>query len=442
MDTRTPPALDAENKLDSNSEGTPKQHKTRPEIVAWLVLLISFAVFCLLAWWLVGLVGNFLSNSVQPKAAQLALQSNYTFILHPGQNHEVQGYNGDSLHEGDTIHTDKDGQADLNLFDGTSIHLYPGTRLTFQRLRVTGFGRTHKDVSFSLTAGVVRLKLADHKTEDVFKAQTDDGAAINFNDLNGGSYRIELERNSDGISRTWISNYSSVGNIGVSANGSTEQQLGAGQQLLVVKGEAPSPPDNLGVELVNNGAFLDGLDGWQAGYDQGSDGGKTNGTVLADSELLGDETKTRAHFLRYGGDSEQNHAEVRLTQNIDKYVADYEHLNLELYVKLKFQSLQGGGALGSEYPFAVEVYYTDSNGDEQHFFNGFYYINSDPNNKTYDNASDPLLHSQEIRNNIWEHFTVDLMQLPQKPVQISRIVISASGHQFESYCTGLSLRAS
>lgn len=441
MKARTEP-VPVEPKNGSLPEGTPKQLKNRPEIVAWFVLLASFAVFCFLAWWLVGLVSNFLSNTVQPQTAQLALQSNYTFILHPGQNHEVQVYNGDFLHEGDVVHTDKDGQADLNLFDGSSIHLYPGTRLVFQQLRVTGFGRTHKDVVFMVNSGVVRIKMAAHKAEDIIQAGTDDGAAINFSDLSGGSYRIELERNSDGTSRTWISNYSSEGAIKVSANGSAEQPLEAGQQLLVVKGEAPSPPDNLGVELINNGAFLDGLDGWQTGYDQGSDGGKTNGLVIADSELLGDETKTRVHFSRYGGDASQNHAEVRLTQNIDKYVADYEHLNLELYVKLKYQSLQGGGALGSEYPLAVEIYYNDANGDEKHFFYGFYYINSDPNNQTYDNASDPLLHSQEIRNNIWEHFTLDLMQLPQKPSQISRIVISASGHEFESYCTNLSLRAS
>jgi hypothetical protein len=411
--------------------------------VAWLVILTSFTIFCILIWFAVNRVSSFLNNTTQAKHASLTLQGDYTFILRPDQNHEVQAHNGDSLNEGDIVHTDKSGRAELTLFDGTKLQMSPDTQLTLLRLRLTGFGRNHKEIEFSLTSGGVKALVASHTNEDIFKASTDDDAHISFDNTAGGNYRIVLEHDANGYSRTSIYNLSDNGSIGVSSGGSELQKLAAGQKLQVMAGAPPGPPDNLGVELLANGSFLDGLDNWISSHNQGGDFGSTPGTVQADSELLGDQTKTRAHFLRYGGDSQANFEETLLTQNVNhQYVADYDHLNLEIYVKLKYQSLQGGGIMGSEYPLAVEIYYTDQKGDEQHFFNGFYYINNDASTQTYDRSGDPLLHSQEIRNNIWERYAIDLKQLREPPVYINRVVVSASGHQYESYCAGVSLRAS
>ncbi len=444
MEVTTKPASKDEPANPTPAVASRVHSNTRPELMAWLVILGSFSVFCLLVWLIIGLVSNFLTNTTKAEHATLSLQGDYAFVLRfDQQNHEVQGHEGNVLNEGDTVHTDKNGRATLTLFDGTRLQMAPSTQLTLESLRETGYGRTHKVIQVHVLSGVVKFLVAPHKAEDILQAYTNDDAHVQFDNTVGGVYSLELERNGESGNRTWInSNYSNSGTISVAAAGSAPQKLGVGQRLLVTKGTPPGPPDELGVELVANGSFLDGLDGWSVGHDQGGDGGSTAGRLLADGELVADQTKTRAHFMRYGGDADINFEETRLAQNLNRYVADYDHLNLEIYVKLKFQSLTGGGAMGSEYPLKIEIYYVDKNGDERQFVNGFYYINNDSSTQTYDHSGNPLLRSQEIRNNVWERYTIDLMQLAGRPTYINRVVVAASGHQFESYCAGVSLRAS
>ena len=120
-------------------------------------------------------------------------------------------------------------------------------------------------------------------------------------------------------------------------------------------------------------------------------------------------------------------------QDLDKDVTEYSDLRLALDVKLRQQSLSGGGYVGTEYPVQVRLTYRSANTETPVVW-GFYYQNLD-NNRVDSGTLVP--------QDTWLHHAVpvNLMTLFPPPQRLLSLQVSASGHDYDSFVTNVSLTA-
>ena len=133
------------------------------------------------------------------------------------------------------------------------------------------------------------------------------------------------------------------------------------------------------------------------------------------------------------------HSEVAITQVLDRSVHDYEYLNLQMDVLLRWQSLPGAGEQSSEFPLMFRLDYEDIYGSHQFWTHGFYY--QDPP------AQWVVTGGQKIPQNIWFPFeSGNLLErlkaegLPP-PATINYLKVYASGHNYDSLVTEIRLVA-
>ena len=422
-----------------------------PQMAAWAVLLFCFSLFCILAYLLASSLISYFSHSVQPQKASLTAREGLEVsVRHANQERFllIPLNQTEQLNQGDVVRTAQGSRAIIMSFDGTNLELSSDSEVKIEehQVRITNFVQKEKRLVFQVVRGVIKVSLDTLQVRDyskgLVKLVTPDNAEIFFNDpikgnYPGGTYTVDLE--GKGTTRSLITSLASNPRpIDVRAGGQL-QSLQPGQRITIERGGPPLLQTGER-ELINNGAFIDGLDYWIERHNQGGDGGSLNGRVLPDSEVVDDGTITRAHILRY--DANGNSEESLLRQELKVDVSEYASLMFRFKGRIRLQSLAGGGWYANEYPLFVRIEYKDRNNQTQVLFRGFYFKAKDSSTQTYDGRSNELLRSEQWKENNWQEFQIDLAnELRQKPVYITSIEVGAAGHDFESYFTEVSLLA-
>jgi len=96
------------------------------------------------------------------------------------------------------------------------------------------------------------------------------------------------------------------------------------------------------------------------------------------------------------------------------------------------QSLSGGGYLASEYPLMIRVTYRDVYDSEAEWVQGFYYENP---------AGSPTTYGLQIPRDRWYLYeSTNLLEtLPISPYRIMKVRVYASGWDYESFVSDVSL---
>ena len=178
-------------------------------------------------------------------------------------------------------------------------------------------------------------------------------------------------------------------------------------------------------ELLFNSRFDQGLRGWTwdniIGFAEGSN------DTLGEVRLVDEGGTPVVQILRR--DSRGGHVETFLRQDIYRDVSGFSTLKLRVRFKVAYQSLGGGGFVGSEYPVLIRVNYRSAGGDLFRVF-GFYYQNVQ-NNRT-DNGT-------LVPRNEWVEWEQELMLWDPPPVSIHSVQVSGSGWDYESFIGEVSL---
>lgn len=128
-------------------------------------------------------------------------------------------------------------------------------------------------------------------------------------------------------------------------------------------------------------------------------------------------------------------------------VMDYDYLALTTTLFVNYQSLNRCGTVGSECPLMLRIKYVDINGDKQELIYGFYTVNQ-PVEKDYPlscTTCATVLHQDHIfiREKTWySHSTGNLLNIlpaEQRPAYITSVRFYASGHQYDTRVSELSL---
>jgi len=395
--------------------------RNNPERLAWIVLLVSFAIFLFLAVTLPMAARYVVRYATTTQAARVEPTLG-TLLLYPSATADAVAITAikEGIVEGSRIVAAEESTQGALVFLSSddagaalgSVQLYAGTQLNVLRIRRPFFAVSPEPYQ-------VRLRLA--------KGQ----ARIFSNSADGRPLRVELETPHGMVELT-------AGSYQVSVNAEqTDITVRSGQAILhhaqegsmtvdhglrawLTADDFAQTPASAEQNLLRNGDFSEPmLDTWQS-------------YVIADNVVPGSvriverEGRWVAHLIRQG--EENVPTEVGITQVVEKDVNVYDELVIQLDVKLLHQSLSGAGYLSSEFPLRVEITYTDIYGKVLTWGQGFYY--RDPENENW-----RIINGQKIPPYIWYTYqSPNLMALlaDTRPARINSVRIYASGWNYQS----------
>ncbi len=399
--------------------------RAHPERTAWVVVLIAFAIFCLLVVCVPLGARHLLLYSTKGHPATLRTLEGTVVVDNPatGNEYSVTKDQTRTLGEGTVISLDDNSRAVLDFFDGSSLHLLPGSRVSIERMQGRRFG-------LGLSPNTIWLRIVSGRVK-VVTSGTPDAPGLDFR-LRCLLLDTELAITTDGVYGVEVEPdgaevFANRGSAVVSANGKSVQ-LVASERATIEAGHQPIGPLFDAREMVDNADFDDGLAGWEVYNDQGNDGGDVPGMAVQ----VVDGGLPAVRFFRTG--SNRNHCETVLSQTIGRELPDpVSSLEVRASFKLANQSLSGGGVLGSEYPLMIRLLYRDVYGSENTWVQGFYYENP---------LGNPVASSAKwYPRGSWELFESGnlLETLDPKPFEIISIQVYASGWDYESMIRWISV---
>ncbi|MFQ6014808.1 MAG: FecR domain-containing protein [Anaerolineae bacterium] len=389
-----------------------------PERLAWLVLWVSFAVFCFLCISIPLSVRWYIINATDTEEATIETISGTVLVEEPGVAAPIGVQSSRRIREGSSITTDANAKAIITLFDKSTVVIFPETEVTLLRTRSPRFSWSPRPNVFILSQKGGRIRVGAAQPVEAplhFEVRSPHMLA----QLEEGSYSVEVSNEATEI-------VVRDGRAIVSAAGQTVS-LKARERSIVPLGKEPSSPLPAARNLIVNGDFREPLPvGWEAYNDQGVDGGLVDGSA----EIISEDGRQAVRFRRLGESG--NHCETGVVQRINRDLSDYTSLKLRADVKLTYQSLSGGGYLSTEFPIIIRIDYKDVYGSEAHWTHGFYYQNRD---------NLPIQNGEEIPRFVWFPYEKDdlLESLDPRPFYIISIRIYASGWDYEAMVSEIAL---
>jgi len=405
--------------------------REKPERLAWIVLLASFAVFVVLAI-AIPLVVSYSLENITTRLDGAIDPSQGTLLLYTPAAAEPIAITAlrKEIPEGSTIEAAGNStQATLRLINDEkaeevqgSVQIYGDTVLTVDRMQRPLFEMSSAPfrVKLTLQQGQMRIFTNTGLARPLaVEIDTPHGAIL----LETGSYQIVVTPDQTDV---------------IASNGSATLKKGPDGVLVVTDGlrawmtnsSMSGAPEPASQNLLRNGNFTEPmLNSWSSYViAQNVTPGKVS--------IIERDGRRVAYFVRQGEDNVPT--EVGISQDIGKDVNVYDKLFLQLDVKLLFQSLPGAGYLSSEFPMRVEIEYTDIYGKEGLTWgHGFYY--RDPENENWQ-----VVNGQKIPAFNWYTYrSPNLMELLQetRPARIDRVRVYASGWNYQSMVSEVLLTA-
>lgn len=396
--------------------------RKNPEQVAWAVTLIAFATFCFIIVAVPLGIRWYILYAEQERAA-LVESLVGTVVIDPpvGQGPmPLSKGRGQTISEGTVIRVDETSEATITFFDNSFARLFSGTTVRVDRLSAPRFRASSLPSTIRLYVLGGRLRIGTALSLDQgldFGLTTLHGAVVLDAD---GTYTIDVDNNG-----TDVSAYRGQAHVTAQGVGVT---LDAPQRTRIELAQPPQAATGLSRNLLVNGDLREPLDiGWRVYTDQGADGGEVDGSA----GIVVDEGRRAVRFLRVGGQG--NHCETVLEQTLDQQLPDpLSSLVVRATVKVRHQSLSGGGYLSSEYPLMIRLTYRDVYDSEAEWVQGFYYENR---------LGGPTTYGLQIPQDSWYLYESGnlLENLPIRPYKLVRLRVYASGWDYESLLSDINV---
>ena len=435
--------------------------RARPERMAWLVILGSFAIFAILAVTLPWAWRYTVEYATVHQPARVELQVGTLFIQEPRTNERLalDANSSDEtdiredVPDGSRLSTGKNsGQADIKLLEDIevseiddpsnvfgAINLSANTKVELVHLRRPLFERSTQPYQAVLALDQGRIDVFSSPASNQRPLHTEVEAPHGQILLQPGQYRIVVEEE-----LTEITVLEGLAELIHPAQG--RLFVGSDFRAWMESSEVVAEPNSIGQDLVKNGDFSEDLHDWEP---------KTKvevPTTPGQARQSEEGGRNFVQFLRSGKTlEERGHPnEVELLQPINQSVVGFDQLELQLDARILHQNLAGGGWEGTEFPLRIEIGFRDVDDDPQTWGIGFYAADMHPlkdddvNNDGW--ASELDENSIAIPRAQWESYTsVNLLELwrtqGRPAAGIDFIRIYANGHDYTSYVDDVRLIA-
>lgn len=420
----------------------------------WSILALSTALFLTIC--ATGAVGaySYLDSITRTKDARLQLVSGsqLSVVRHGRLDREVVPKDT-VLNEGDEVYTGRETEANMSLFDGSTVRLSFNTHIKLSSLRTSRFFSNRKEVDLRIDSGTFVLSTADA-----------DGYTSASYTVNTPHASVEVERNS--TVRVRISDLDKPGGteVSVTADSAGSATVTSGGKRVVVHprymtsarlNTGPTDPQPDEQELIRNGDFTEpptsqaegpevGLNtaAWLPILERPSDDVSGAGTVTVTTEY----DKRVATIDREA--QGEHYARLGLRQDIDTSASYFRAIELSASVKVVAQTETEpvGGPQGDVFPLTIKVLYTDSSGLPQEWNHSFYVCPSGHGKCELENADDVPLGKYTTVNFLLKGLgsSPTAENQPSLNLDISAvnsIEIYGIGNRFQSWITDISLKA-
>ncbi len=404
-----------------------------PERVAWAVMLISFFTCISLAVGVPWGIRTFLQHATRGLPVEAQSLQGTALIEFPGQPELAALTRPRSLNPGMTLRTDNASSVSITVFTNgaesrreevASLLMYNNTQLTLVESLQPRFPRWSPD------PGRLRVRVAQGRVRVIGGRFPDRDLDIEVRTPHG-DVRARNASFSVFVSNQGMEVTVRQGEVFVTARGLTVL-VKEGERTTVPLAQPPQPPTSAERNLIRNGNFTEPLEvAWQVGFLQPD--------VVAAGTVAVITVGGRRAVKFFRRAEEGVHTEVWIEQQLDADVRDVDSLVLRMDVRLLYQSLSGGGMMGSEYPLMVRIDYTDVYGKDQFWVHGFYF--RDPEIRGW-----PTVNGEKIPPFVWWPYeSPNLVALWEsqgtRPAVLHKIRIYASGHNYESMVAEVGLFA-
>lgn len=434
------------NATSATKAGAPRT-QIDAQRMAWGILLISFAIFCVVCVTVGVALYYFLFESMVPLNASVQVGRGSAGVSDQIVRRER------TLTTGDVISTDLQSQATVFLYDPqqddrlvATLTVYGDTSLVLRRALRPRFDWSSAPYTLDVRDLVGELEVvaaAGGQRSFRLAASTLQGHWIDVSA--GGTYIIRSLP-----TETSVANYGGQAVI-IPADQTSGRDVPVGFVGLI-RADYPDRVDivSSAVNLLGNSRVQDvtqsptqGMTAaagpqWvcsntQVNLPQGSfqtefrSGRSVLRLVRGEGATANGETRCLVYFGQGGWD-----------------VSGYDFLELRVTFNLQYQSLNACGILGSECPLMLRMDYIDQNGKEQIWYHGFFYL-LDPQLNYPMSCSSCRQEHEVINEKAW--YTYDsgnlfvLLGPDQIPRQIVNVQFYASGHQYDVLVSDFGLYA-
>jgi hypothetical protein len=458
------------------------QHRLRPELSAWFMLIGFFLVFCLIV--AISSYGGWryfndamLSIDAMPNGGIVRVHTNAGVVYQPKGRTDLitpRELCADSprgvtdicfkLDEGLRIRTVPEAGygpvASLVLPDATQIDLraHPsGTDITLLKYQVTRWNDRRQEVVFRQDAGYARYDLQANQPYDEVLYTVQIAKDVQVELQPGGSYSINIPHPDDDHPVLTVDKQVLRAEVAVRSGqakiiGPTQNTVISADQLVQVGEEGLlSAPLPARWELIRDGNFSQhtaeeynkGTDTWSVISTTRPPAGEQRGifTVInschpstPDLCPLPGERTTIGQFRREGGSRAQYITGI--SQLLDLDVSEYLTLLFSAWTRVLAQTVEGAGIDGTECPMMIMIEYRNTSpSDELAWSRTCVYTGAEaPVKQDY-------IRYVRIERFEWEHLQLDLRELPELKTAryIRQIIIETRGHDYLTEITDLSL---
>jgi len=427
-----------------------------PQRLAWGVLLISFAIFCLICV-ISGIgVNYFLFQSAVPMESRLLVGRGTVGIIQSDSPESEQAERRERILSDTnnvTMQTDAQSQATLAFRDDAldqlvaSVTLKNNTSLSLRTASRPRFdwNSTAYYVELTHVSGELDVILVDNLLHNIqMSARAPSGAIINL--VDGGQYTID-------ISDARIRVMSQRGNaVLIPPDYQSPRLISAGAQGVLYADRQEIAVEPAYVDLlvnsdfsqitdqVNTGETQQLLEGWVCANDPNDNPRGSYRSQIKDGRMTlrlvrGDNAETHGRTSCI-----QTFGQTGLAVSPDLY--DYLALRASFYIE--HQSLNACGIDGSECPLMLRMDYRQGDNVYQ-WFHGFYAVPLTPEQGYPLRCSSCSQDHEAVNGKAW--YTYDsgnlftLFPAEQRPDSIVGVWFYASGHQYDVFVSEVSLLA-
>lgn len=429
-----------------------------PERMAWGVLLVAFAMFCIVTVSSILGVYFFLFESNVSIPTTLRVARGTVGITGSDMIEAVEREQENLTNQGTSISTDSQSQATIQFWSPivspeeqstviASATLQRDTFVTFNRALSPRFEWSNNPHRIQLSKLTGQLDIFVMGVADdpfIMQVETEQGVIINLN--RAGRYTINATDD-----EVHLLNLEGEAVIYFADEFSNNRLVPSGDEVIVKLANRSIELKSSFKNVLTNSSFSlqpialsqDGNPmmppGWGCRYNQDE---LPRGTSTLD------EFDGRMGIRLKRLDNATSHGEVGCVQpfgvsGLD--VTSYESVKIITTFYLNYQSLSKCGTLGSECPLMILVTYDDSLGITRRWFRGFYYdelLSSEYPARCSSCTTD----HRNINEKVWYTYESDnlfnLIDEERRPARIRSIEFYASGHQFDTIVSEMGILVS